>query len=167
MLRKTSMPVYPAVAFHFGVWLDGISGGSVNGATADASFQEVSGIKVEFSHDEVVEGGENRFVHRLPKPSRQHNLVLKRGVVVETSRLAKWVGDTLGSTFARPIEPRQVAVDLRNEEFEPLIIWTFLNAYPVRWEVSALNAMENAILIETMELSYSYFVRTVNVPKKN
>ena len=27
----------------------------------------------------VVEGGENRFVHRLPKPVKHPNLVLKRG----------------------------------------------------------------------------------------
>jgi len=168
MPREMNAPYYPAVAFHFGVWVDGISGSSANGATADASFQEVSGIKAEFDHDAVVEGGENRFVHRLPKPARQQNLVLKRGVMVETSRLAQWVGDTLGSTFVKPIEPRQVTVELRNERFEPLIIWTFLNAYPVRWEIAPLNStQDSSVLIETMELSYNYFVRTVNVMQKN
>ena len=156
-----STPYYPAVAFHFAVWIDGVTGNAANGTTADASFQEVSGIKVGFDHDSVVEGGENRFVHRLPKPGRQQNLVLKRGVMVETSRLAQWVGDTLGSAFVKRIEPRLVTVELRNEQFEPLIIWTFLNAYPVRWDISSLNSMENAILTETMELSYNYFTRQV------
>lgn len=165
MPKEMNAPYYPAVAFHFGVWVDGISGSSANGATADASFQEVSGIKAEFDHDEVVEGGENRFVHRLPKPGRQQNLVLKRGVVVETSRLAQWVGDTLGSTLAKPIEPRTVLVMLRDEKLQPLITWAFINAYPVRWDVSPLDSMESKVLTETIELSYAYFTRRVSIPR--
>src|SRR5205807_27706 len=98
MPRSMNAPYYPIPGFHFGVWVDGVSGSSANGTAADASFQEVSGLKVELGYEEVVEGGENRFVHRLPKPATPGNLVLKRGVVIETSRLARWVGDTLGST---------------------------------------------------------------------
>jgi phage tail-like protein len=165
MSKEMNAPYFPAVAFHFGVWVDGISGGSAKGATADASFQEVSGIKVEFAHDDVVEGGENRFVHRLPKPATQQNLVLKRGVVVETSRLAQWVSDTLGSTFAKPIVPRTVLVMLRNEKFQPLITWAFINAYPVRWDVSPLDSLDSKVLTETIELSYAYFTRRVSVPR--
>jgi len=165
MPREMNAPYYPAVAFHFGVYMDGVTGNPAGGTTADASFQEVSGIKAEFDHDTVAEGGENRFVHRLPKPARPQNLMLKRGVVVETSRLAQWVGDTLGSTFAKPIEPRTVLVTLRNENFQPLITWTFINAYPVRWDFSPLDSMESKILTETMELAYNYFTREVSFPR--
>jgi phage tail-like protein len=165
MPKEMNAPYYPAVAFHFGVWVDGISGSSANGATADASFQEVSGIKVQFTHDDVAEGGENRFVHRLPKPPTYSNLVLKRGVVAENSRLAQWFSDTLGGTFAKPIRPRAVIVTLRNEKFDPLITWTFENAYPVSWDMSSMDSMQNAILTETMELSYNYFTRQMSVPR--
>ena len=34
----------------------------------------------------MVEGGENRFVHRLPKPVKHPNLVLKRGLATTSSR---------------------------------------------------------------------------------
>ncbi len=145
---------YPPVAFHFGVSLDG------NGAS-DASFQEISGIKVEFSNEEVVEGGQNQFVHRLPTQAKYANLVLKRGVVVTTSPLADWVSRTLASYLTRPIELRQLMVTLKNAQHDPLITWTFVNAYPVRWEISPLNAMESTILTETMELAYHYFERSV------
>ena len=165
MPKEMNAPHYPAVAFHFGVWVDGISGGSANGATADASFQEVSGIKVGFTHEDVAEGGENRFVHRLPKPPTYSNLVLKRGVVAENSRLAQWFSATLIDTFAKPIRPRALTVTLRNESFDPLITWTFANAYPVSWDASPMDSMQNAILIETMELSYNYFTREVSVPR--
>jgi phage tail-like protein len=51
---------YPLPAFYFKVSLDGIMG---NGT----SFQEVRGIGSELHTEEAAEGGENRFVHRLPK----------------------------------------------------------------------------------------------------
>jgi phage tail-like protein len=145
---------YPPVAFHFGVTLDGAG-------SSDASFQEVSGIRVEFGNEEVVEGGQNQFVHRLPTQAKYANLVLKRGVVVTTSPLADWVAQTLASQLTKPIRPRQLMVTLKNEQHDPLITWTFVNAYPVRWEVSPMNAMESAILTETMELAYHYFERSV------
>jgi phage tail-like protein len=112
MVQLTNVPYfpYPAVAFNFAVWVDGVSGNSGNGAAADAAFQEISGIKVEYDPFTVAEGGENRFAHRLPMPTKYSNLVLKRGVVVETSRLSQWAGESLGSTLARPIRPREVMV---------------------------------------------------------
>jgi len=151
---------YPPVAFHFGVTLDGART-SAKGTPPDASFQEVSGIRVESGHEEVVEGGQNKFVHRLPKQLTYGNLVLKRGVVVMPSPLADWVAVTLGSELARPIQLRNLMVTLKNEQHDPLITWTFVNAYPVKWETAALNAMESSVFTETMELAYQYFERAV------
>jgi phage tail-like protein len=151
---------YPPVAFHFGVTLVGITSAGRE-TPADASFQEVSGIRVESGHEEVVEGGQNKFVHRLPKQATYGNLVLKRGVVVLASPLADWVAETLGSELSRQIKLRNVMVTLKNEQHDPLITWTFVNAYPVKWETASLNSMESSVLTETMELSYQYFERAV------
>jgi phage tail-like protein len=147
------MPSYPPTAFHFKVAI----GPPGQGATADASFQEVSGIQVQSNSEDVVEGGENRFTHRLPTAAKFANLVLKRGVVVKNSPLAKWVADTLGGNLSKPIAPKSLTVFLLDEKQKPLISWAFTHAYPVRWDISAMNAMENALLTETMELSYHYF----------
>jgi len=151
---------YPPVAFHFVVGLDGAPGDS-KWPDADASFQEVSGIRVQFGTEDVAEGGVNQFVHRLPKPPTYSNLTLKRGVVVAPSPLATWVSSTLASLLTSPIRPRNLFVILRNEDGNPLIMWTFMNAYPVAWETSALNAMESSVLTETMEFSYNFFERKV------
>lgn len=153
MPDRNSAPSYPPVAFHFRVAV----GPPSKAATADASFQEVSGIQVQFGNEEVVEGGENRFSHRLPTAAKFANLVLKRGVVVKGSPLAKWVGATLGGNLSKPIVPQDVTVSLLDEQHQPLMTWAFTNAYPLRWDISAMNAMENALLTETMELSYNYF----------
>ena len=88
---------YPPVGFHFSVALDaGILLDSLFSGP-DASFQEVSGMRVQFGSEDVAEGGVNQFVHRLPKPPTYSNLTLKRGVVVLPSPLAFWVSGTLGS----------------------------------------------------------------------
>ena len=154
------MQDYPPVAFHFGVSLLGERNAPV-GTPTDASFQEVSGIRVEFGTEEVVEGGQNQFVHRLPTPAKYANLVLKRGVVVTASPFADWVSRTLGSYLSKPIELRGLMVTLKNAQHDPLITWSFVNAYPVRWEVSPMHSTENVVLTETMELAYHYFERSV------
>jgi len=150
---------YPPGAFYFTVHVLG-SGTAFSLMTdIDASFQEVSGIEAQFGIEEVVEGGENRFVHRLPKATKYSNVVLKRGVVTMDSVLAEWVGQTVGSGLSMPILPQNLLVSLLNESGNPIIVWGFANAWPVKWQVSAMSSTENKILMETLELSYNYFER--------
>ncbi len=143
---------YPPPAFYFNVYISGT-------AKSDASFQEVSGIQVQFEVEKVVEGGENRFAYSLPQRGKYSNLVLKRGYVVYGSALATWVEGTIGAGLTEPIAPVDMVVTLLNKDNQPLASWSFASAYPVRWEVSSLNSMENKILTETLELTYNYFQR--------
>jgi len=48
-----------------------------------------------------------------------------------------------------------------NEEGEPTRVWSFINAFPVNWDVEGFNATKNEVAIEKIELSYSYFDRVV------
>ena len=150
---------YPPGAFYFSVQLLGSLTPFALLTDVDASFQEVSGIQAEFGTEEVVEGGENRFAHRLPKQAKYSNLVLKRGVVTESSVLAEWVGQTIGASLSLPIVPQNILVTLLNASGIPSIAWGFVNAYPLRWEVGPLDSMDNKILTESLEFSYNYFER--------
>lgn len=150
---------YPPPAFYFTVTVLGSATALSLLTDIDASFQEISGIQGEFQIEEVAEGGENRFVHRLPKQGKYPNLVLKRGAVATDSFLAEWVGQTVGSSLSLPILPQNLLVTLLNENGNPLIVWAFVNAYPVKTSVSSLNSQDSKILIETLELSYNYFER--------
>ena len=40
---------------------------------------------------------------------------------------------------------------------KPVRVWNLINAYPVKWSVSDLNATANAFVVESMQLSYQYF----------
>jgi phage tail-like protein len=149
---------FPPVAFHFDVQ---VLGGSSPTPEIDASFQEVSGMDRELELEPLNEGGENGFTYQLPKRGKHPNLVLKRGVVSGGSDLATWAGDTIGSYFAAPIEPRTLVVHLLNHARDPLISWTFYNAYPVKWVTSPLNSTESKILVETLEMAYTTVKREV------
>ena len=58
---------------------------------------------------------------------------------------------------SRTILPTVDHVILLNEKGEPLRTWKISHAIPKKWLISDLNANENALVIETMELSYRYF----------
>ncbi len=141
---------YPLVGFHFKVdfLLSGVKDG-------DARFQEVSGINVEIDTETLEEGGENRFVHKLPKRPKYNNLVLKRGLLKDT-RLVEWIQDAVENyTFS----PCIVEVSLLNAEHEALMTWNFMNAWPVKWSLSDFKATEGSVVIESLELVYQYFTR--------
>jgi len=149
-----SSELYPPSAFYFKL---------VFAATPeqDTSFQEVSGIGSEIDFQETVEGGENRFVHRLPKGVKHPLLSLKRGIADINSPLVKWCIAVLEGEFAKPIEPREVKVYLLDENHDPLRGWSFANAYPVKWEIDSFNSTKNEVAIETIDLSYNYSNRIV------
>jgi phage tail-like protein len=151
---------YPPGKYFFSVSVLPSNTATVAATGIDSSFQEVSGIEAETGVEEVAEGGENRFTYRLPKQTKYPLLVLKRGVVTQNSALGEWVTATIGATLAQPIMLQNLMVLLLGEGGHPLISWTFYNAYPLKWKTADLNSMENQVLTESLEFSYSYFVRT-------
>jgi len=137
--------VYPLPAFYFKVMFTGLS---------DTSFQEVRGIASEIETEEVVEGGENRFVHRLPKVVKHPQLELKNGITSVRSPLVVWCKSVL--EYGSTIKPTQVMVHLLNENGDPVRAWSFANAYPVKWEIDDFRSTKNDVAIETIILSYTY-----------
>jgi phage tail-like protein len=140
---------YQLPAFYFKVAFAEI------GNDSDTSFQDVSGIGSEIEMESYVEGGENRFVHQLPKSVKHPRLVLKRGIAATTSPLVSWCREVLEGDLAQPIEPMSVLVSLMDENKEPVRVWSFSNAYPVNWEVENFNSTKNEVAIEKIELNYS------------
>lgn len=137
---------YP-VGFYFSLSFDG----------EDAAFQEVSGINKEYGIEEVTSGGENRFKYRLPNVASSKNLVLKRAIVPTGSQLISWCSDTMDNGLSSTIETKDVSVNLLDNEGKVLKKWTFYNAYPVNYSVSDLKSQESEIVIESIELAYTYF----------
>jgi phage tail-like protein len=140
-------------AFHFAVRF------GTDGADVDASFQEVGGIGAELETESVQEGGENRFVHQLPKGVKNTRLTLKRGLVPIDSKLVQWCKLVLEGGLAQPIETKEVQVMLLDREGGTLRHWSFTNAYPVKWSVEGFAATKNEVAVEQLELNYSVMTR--------
>jgi phage tail-like protein len=144
----------PPVAFHFSVVFIGFIP-----PVPDMAFQEVSGLETSLDLESVAEGGENRFVHQLPKPAKRSNLKLKRGMTTAASGLVQWCKSTLEGDFAVPIVPKDMTVSLLNEYRIPVAVWSIGNAFPVKWTVGNLDAMKNELAVETIELAYTTLKR--------
>ena len=136
---------YPPLGFHFKVEFANQIG--------EYEFQSVSGLNVELETEQVAEGGENRFKHKLPISTRYPNLVLKRGIRVD-SPLTKWCREALEDF---DIKPTNITISLLNENHEPLMTWNVVHAYPIKWSVSEFNAEKSQLAIESIELAYNYF----------
>jgi len=145
---------YPLPAFHFKVIVAGILG-------EDTSFQEVRGIGSELDTEEVAEGGENRFVHRLPKIMKHPELELKRGNAKLNSPLVGWCRSVLESDFSSPLAPKTISVYLLDQDGGPIRGWSFANAYPLKWEIDDFKSTKNEVVIETLVLSYTYSNRLI------
>ncbi|MFV0377009.1 MAG: phage tail protein [Mangrovibacterium sp.] len=136
---------YPPVAFHFRVEFTNLK--------SDYQFQSVSGLSIELETEEIAEGGENRFKHRLPVRTKFPNLVLKRGLLTD-SALIRWCRDAVENY---KIVPTDLTISLLNEEHEPLMTWNVVHAWPLKWSMPDFNAEESKMVIETIELAYNYF----------
>ncbi|WAK03986.1 phage tail protein [Methylobacter sp. YRD-M1] len=138
---------YPPLGFYYKVEF------GISQDKNDARFQSVSGLSVEYDYETYKEGGENRFEHKLPVRSKYADLVLKRGMLTDSSVL-QWFLDAFNQ---RSFKTSDINVILMNEKSEPLRTWKIAHAIPKKWLVSDLNANESAVVIETLELTYRYF----------
>lgn len=123
----------------------------------DAAFQEVSGMSKELGIEEVVCGGINNFKYKLPTVATSQNLVLKRALVPEGSLLIDWCANCMDLSLASVITTHDISVSLLNPDGSTCIMWTFHNAYPIKYSVSDLKSQENELVIESIELAYTYF----------
>ena len=135
----------PMLGFNFLVLLEGV---------IRAGFSQVSGLQLETAVQDYAEGGLNRHVHRFPTRTTQSNITLKRGIVDRD--LWKWYYDlTLGDVQFR--EGSIVVMD--DNGFVPVMVLHFHRAFPRKWVGPELNASQNSIAVETLEICHHGLLR--------
>lgn len=137
----------PPLAFRYSVFF--FVGGVVPNPL-DIRFSKVSGLSSHIETHSLNEGGQNLYTHRLPKRIQYDNLVLERGMAIGSMLVAEF--NATMSLFK--FNPSNVLVTLLDESGSPISGWLFMTAYPVKWTVSELNAEQNQVVVETMELAY-------------
>jgi phage tail-like protein len=141
----SSTNLNPSDASNFLVVIDGITVTSFMECVLPAASIEV----VEYR--EGAEAANN--VHKLPGLVKYGNLVLKRGIgpANSPSTLALW--DWFSTFLAGTGKTRQISVTLLDSGRNPVMKWSFTNAWPVKYESPVLNGRTSAVAIETLELA--------------
>lgn len=146
---------YPPPAFYFKVAF------AASQLKDETSFQEVSGMNSEIETEDVPEGGENRYVQRLPKGVKHPPLELKRGIGMLNSPLVSWCRQAMEGELMSQVLTVPLTVYLMDADAIPIRAWLFADAFPIKWEVDAFNSTKNEVAIEKIVLSYSYSSRII------
>lgn len=137
----------PYLDFRFKILIAGIIEGGCN---------ELSGLQATTQTEDYIEGGVNTFVHKLPKETTFENLILKRGLG-DSYVLWLWHRGVILNRFPR----LDVTIMLLKEDLESVgYLWSFRQAYPVKWTGPTFKADSNAVAFETLELTHHGYTET-------
>jgi phage tail-like protein len=128
----------PYRKFNFIVEIDGI---------ASSAFQFVDGLESTSDVIDYREGGEANTPRKLPGLNKFSNITLKRGVTANRD-LWQWRRTVLDGATER----RNGAIIVLNEAREEVLRYYFEMAWPCRWKISGLDALESQVLVEEVEL---------------
>lgn len=164
--EASGMRFDPAPAYLFFVELSGVF---------VALFTECSGLEVTRDVESIKEGGVNNYVHKLPGRLEFKNITLKRGLSLSRG-LWDWMMQgrydsrvrrinfsiiqgapshniaTLGASAAGYEDSSFLTV--MGQGFGKVKHWDVENAYPVKWEMSNLDASSKKAAIETLEIAH-------------
>lgn len=129
----------PLTSFSFIIDIQGVRAG----------FSEVGGLAVETDIIEYREGNENITVRKLPGKFKQTNISLKRGYTVNGKDLWEWRKSVIEGRTKR----LSGTITLLDEARKPALVWRFFEAWPSKWAGPAMNAKNNDVAIEEMELA--------------
>ena len=117
-----------------------------------AVFTEVTGLGMEMVVEDVEEGGNNDFVHKLPGRCKIGNLTLKRGMS-NSNEFLLWCRDIAHGKM----KTQNISVILYNVNGSTFMRWEFKNAFPVKWSGPQLKSDDKTSAIETLELAHDGF----------
>lgn len=113
-----------------------------------AGFSECSGLDTTLTVEEYRAGGENGAVLKFPTRVSAGNIRLRRGVALSDD-LWNWL-----AAFARGKgKRRDGTITLQNDLHIPLKTWAFTRALPIKWTGPTLDAAQNRVAIEELELA--------------
>ena len=122
-------------------------------------FMEVRGLQVDVEVEEVQEGGENNFVHKLPGRMTWPNIVLKRGIT-QTDSLLTWLNGSSGEGFAtagNKLTRKSGAITLLAADGTRLRAWNIDGAFPIKWTGPTFAVTSTDAAVEELEIAHHGF----------
>ena len=127
-------------------------------------FMEISGLEVNIAVEDIEEGGENSFVHKLPGRMSWPNITLKRGIT-QNDALLTWLNKSSGEQFTasgNKLARSTAAITLTGPSGDRLRAWEFDGAFPIRWKGPDFAADSNEWATEELEITH-HGVRAKNL----
>lgn len=134
----------PYSALNFEVVFNGLEGKQVKGA-----FKEVSGLDAMVDPIEYRNGSEDFTPRKIQGLKKFPNIIFKRGLIGDLA-FWNWVVQGLSGTINRV----EGYVALLDENRKEVMRWNFKRAWPCKWTGPSLNAADNQIAMETLEICH-------------
>jgi phage tail-like protein len=112
-------------------------------------FSECGGLEMNLAIEDYKEGGNNGAVLKFPGRVSWGNISLKRGVTQTTSLWDWHYGFVVGKG-----KRRDGVIVLMNELHVPNNIWFFRRGLPLKYSGPAMNAAQNQVAIEALEIAH-------------
>lgn len=136
----------PYGGYNFEVVINGISD---DGTAVKGSFAEASGLEVEIQPIEYRNGAEDITVRKVCGLKKFPNIVLKRGILGDVA-LWNWIQQAMDGKVQRT----EGSVVLLDENKQEVMRWNFKRGWPCKWTGPGLNAKNNEIGMETLEICH-------------
>ena len=122
---------------------------SEDGTIVKGSFSEVTGLDVEVPPIEYRNGSEDITMRKIPGLKKFPNIVLKRGIIGDLA-LWNWILEGMDGTIRRT----EGSIVLLDENKQEVMRWNFKRAWPCKFTGPGLNAKNNEIAMETLEICH-------------
>lgn len=126
-----------------------VTGVADDGKAVSGSFTEASGLEVAMDPIEYRNGSEDITVRKIPGLKKFTNITLKKGISGDIE-FWKWIVEGMNGA-ARRVEG---SITLLNEAKDPVMQWKFKRGWPCKFTGPGLNAKNNEIAIETVEICH-------------
>ena len=136
----------PYPSYNFELVITGISD---DGRAVKGSFSEVSGLEVDLPPIEYRNGSEDTTVRKIPGLKKFNAVTLKRGIIGDVA-LWNWVLAGMNGKVKRT----EAAIVLFDENRTEVMRWNLKRVWPSKWTGPGLNAKNNEIAMESLELCH-------------
>lgn len=122
-------------------------------------FASVVGLEVSSKFVEVVEGGQNGYVHRLPGRLEWPTITFTRGLT-DADALFDWMNKTAGEGFAaagNKLVRSTGAITAIAGNGSRLRAWSLEGVYPIRWTGPSFSVNSEDPLTEELEIAHHGF----------
>lgn len=112
-------------------------------------FSECSGLEMTMKTEDVKEGGDNGGMRRFASRVDWSNVTLKRGLATSTALWDWHYGFVVGRG-----KRRDGLIVLLDSLHVPAAAWMFTRGLPIKYSAPALNATQNSVAVETLEIAH-------------